>query len=170
MERFRVRPHRGVPRRAGRRGSTTGEGSPHGDDVVARRARRARHALLGTAIALPVLALGFASAAALPVGIPTIAASSSAVGNCDGDGVPVYSYSIVYDTSDERYEVSAVKVKNIDADCADAEISVTLADSGGTAISSGGPVTISGTTASIPLDPRPASASVAESHIVIVGP
>lgn len=117
-----------------------------------------------------MLALGLASAAALPVDIQTIAASNSAVGDCDGDGVPVYSYSIVYDTSDERYEVSAVKVKDIHAGCIGADIFVTLAAAGGASIGEGGPVTITGSTATIPLNPRPPSASVIGSHIVIVGP
>lgn len=117
-----------------------------------------------------MLALAFASAAAIPVGIPTIAASSSAVGDCDSDGVPVYSYSIVYDTAAERYEIAAVKVKNIDAGCVGADIFVTLAEAGGASIGTGGPVTITGSTATIPLNPRPPSAGVSGSHIVVVGP
>lgn len=125
--------------------------------------------MLGIAL-MPVLTLTLGSAAAIPVTVPSIAASASAVNHCDDDGTPVYSYTVVYDTTDDRYEVSTVKVEDISSSCNGASLLVTLADADGTSIASGGPVEISGTTASVTVSPWPASSSVAQSHLVIVGP
>src|SRR6478735_10873947 len=57
-----------------------------------------------------------------------LGADASVVASCDIDGVGV-DYTVVYDTTDDRYEVASVDITGIDTDCATQTISVTLADS-----------------------------------------
>jgi hypothetical protein len=66
--------------------------------------------------------------------------------------------------------VTQVTITDIDAACTGGELSVTLADAATADLGSGGPVVVSGSSATVAVSPQPARTSVAITHIVIAGP
>jgi len=67
--------------------------------------------------------------------------------------------------------VTQVTVSDIAAQCVGGQLSVRLTNSAGSSIGAGGPVTVSVTSAAVPISaPQPSGPSVAEIHIIVVGP
>lgn len=96
-----------------------------------------RRVFFGLAAALGVFAISFGFAASLG-GLSTdgLGADDSVVAACDTDGVST-SYSLSFDDTDGRYEVSAVSVSGIADACDGQTLEVTLANSSGAAIGTG---------------------------------
>lgn len=158
----------------GGRAHARGEDRARARPEAAPRSGRATrpHALLvvlGVALAAGGTSVVVGAAASLSVNAPGIGANSVVVGDCDTDGVPISSFEIVYDTADDRYEVADVTVKNLDAACSGATLSVTLTDASNASLGSG-TTTVSATTATVTMSPAPASANVASVHLSLVGP
>ena len=125
--------------------------------------RITRLALAGT-VAIVVASATFAAAASLG-GLITheLGAGSASVTSCDGDGVTA-SYTVA------SGNVTQVTISGIAAACSGGQLRLTLANSSGTSIGTGGPVTVSATSHAVSVSPTPAAASVAGLHVVIVGP
>ena len=79
------------------------------------------------AIAAIVAFGGFLAMAATLGGITAdnLGADSSVIASCDTDGVTT-SYTIAYDATDARDEITAVIVAGVDANCAGQTLTVTL--------------------------------------------
>ena len=95
-----------------------------------------------------------------------LGADASVVAACDTDGVGV-DYTVVYDTTDDRYEVASVDVTGIDAGCATQTISVTLADT--TTNLTSHSQTVAGTTETLTFATAPDAEEVTNVAIVITG-
>lgn len=121
-----------------------------------------RSALILTA----ALALGW-SAVAFAAGFPLVPTgvgnASGPVAACDTDG-----FTISYTTS--AGNVTQAVVGGIAAACAGGSLQLALTDSSGASIGSGGPVTVAGTTATVPLATQPYAGSVAGFQVAISGP
>lgn len=92
-----------------------------------------------------------------------LGAGAAVVASCDGDGVTV-SYTVTAGVV-ERMEVAGLA-----AACAGGALRAVLADSAGTSIGSGGPLTVAGPTVAVPLTPQPQASAVAAVHVVVEGP
>jgi hypothetical protein len=113
------------------------------------------------AIALPC---SLAAASMLQgVSAAPLAGGSTAVAACDSDG-----FSITYATSGGN--VSTVTVGGIASACNGGALEVTVVDGARARLASGGPVTISGTSAIVSVSPNPAGAAPAGVDVSIVGP
>ncbi len=110
-----------------------------------------------------VATTAFASAASLGLSTNTLGAGSANVQTCDSDGVSA-TYTVT------SGNVTAVTIDGIAAACAGGRLKVTLADSSGAAIGSGGPTVVAATSESVSVNPQPAAANVAQLHVVIEGP
>jgi hypothetical protein len=95
-----------------------------------------------------------------------LGADTSVVSACDTDGVGV-DYSVVYDTTDGRYEVASVDVTGIDAACSGQTISVTLADASTNLAAHS--QTVAGTTETLTFATAPDAEAVTNVAIVITG-
>lgn len=120
---------------------------------------------------LPALALTIvvgvvvASAASLAMSPGSLQAANSSVAACDSSE-PKFTHS--FTTSDG--DVTTVTVGDIAGACNGGNLRVTLTDSGGASIGSGGPVTVTGPSHDVSIPVQPAATSVAGIHIVVVGP
>jgi hypothetical protein len=115
-----------------------------------------------------VFATVFGVAASLTVNSDTLGAGSDAVASCD-DNVDV-SYTVAWDDTDKRFEVTQVKVSNIDQGCSGQELTVQLTGSGGAALSGAtGSTPIGGTSATVNIGTPPAASAVEDVHVVITG-
>lgn len=92
-----------------------------------------------------------------------IGAGRSVVASCDTDSVGM-TYAVSGGT------VSSVTVTNLAAACAGGALRVVLAGSTGASLGAGGPVTISGTSATVSLSPQPTATAVTAAHVSVVGP
>ena len=92
----------------------------------------------------------------------TLGAGGASVAACDAD------FGTVYTTVGGN--VTAVQVTGIAAACDGGALSVTLTNAAGTAIGSGGPATISGTSASVSISATPDGELVAGLRVSIEGP
>ena len=113
------------------------------------------------------VAVGFcslASASALQGVSSTPAGNgSSPVAACDTNGV-----TVSYTTSGGN--VTSVGVGGIALACNGASLRVTVVDSSRTSVASGGPVTVSGSAATVSVSPNPPGATPAGVDVSIVGP
>jgi hypothetical protein len=115
---------------------------------------------------------------ALAVGLPCSLAAASAlqgvssarVGNgsipvtaCDTDG-----FTISYTTTGGN--VTSVGVGGIDSACNGASLSVTVVNGSRTSVAGGGPVTVSGNSATVSISPNPAASTPAGVDVSVVGP
>jgi hypothetical protein len=115
---------------------------------------------------------------AVAVGVPcSLAAgstlqgvSSARVGNgstpvtaCDTDG-----FTVSYTTSGGN--VTSVAIGGIASACNGGSLRVTVVDGSRMSVASGGPVTVSGTSASVSVSPNPPGATPAGVDVSIVGP
>ena len=122
--------------------------------------------LLGLAAAAVVSGVVVAAAASLG-GITSddLGADSSVVASCDTDGVST-SYTVVYDATDGRYEVTDVVVSGIAVACTGDTLDLTLTDVGHVSIGNGS-LTIAGTSETVDVTPDPDAEAVVGVHIVI---
>ena len=104
-----------------------------------------------------------AFAAGFPLVPSAVGTGSGAVSACDTDG-----FTISYTTASGN--VTQAVVGGIAAACAGGSLQLTLTDSSGASIGSGGPVTVAGTTATVPLATQPYAGSVAGFQVAISGP
>jgi hypothetical protein len=77
---------------------------------------------------------------------------------------------VVTDFAFSGTKVSAVSLTNIPATCNGGSLSATVARSNNASLGAGGPVTVAGGSATVPISPTAASANVASVRVVIVGP
>lgn len=129
---------------------------------------RRRHAAVAVAIATAAVVPAFA--ASLGLSAARLGAGAAAVSACDADG-----FTVGYTTSGGN--VTGVAVSGIaDPGCEGGALSVTLADTSGAAIGSGGPQTVAadGDTAdnsiTVALTPTPLASAVTAVHITVSGP
>jgi hypothetical protein len=113
------------------------------------------------------VAVGFcslASAAALQgVTSAPVGNGSTPVSACDPNGV-----TVSYTTTGGN--VTSVTVDGIALACGGASLLVTVLDGSRASVASGGPVTVSGSSASVPVSPNPSGATPAGVDVSIVGP
>jgi hypothetical protein len=127
-----------------------------------------RLALISVAlVALGTAAVAFAAGLG-PVTQSSVGANSTVVVPCDTDG-----FTISYTTS--AGNVTQATIGGIkEPDCAGGALSLTLTDSGGASIGSGGPVTVPSMadpgSVAVPLSVQPYAGNVAGFQVVIVGP
>ncbi len=96
----------------------------------------------GVALLAALLVFGGVLAMAASLGGITssrVGADNATVAACDTDGVTT-SYSTAWDPTDERYEISSVTVSGVANACDGQTLSVSLTDSTGAQIGSGGGV------------------------------
>lgn len=130
-----------------------------------------RRLVLGTTAAVAVVTASLASAAAFG-GITSgrVAAGNAAIAACDGNGFSV-SYTTV------GGDVTAATVADIaDPGCEGGDLSITITNSAGDSIASGGPSSIptdgdtSPSSLTVSVSPQPAAEQVAGVHVAVVGP
>jgi hypothetical protein len=92
-----------------------------------------------------------------------IATGAAVVASCDPNSVTVL-YTITSGL------VTQVTIADIDAACTGGELSVTLVDAATANIGTGGPLTVTSSSATVAVTPQPARTSVAATHVVIAGP
>lgn len=114
-------------------------------------------------LVIAVASASYAAASSLGLATDTLAAGSSAVMACDPDGVAL-SYTVV------DGKVTDVTVDGLHADCVGGDLSLTLVDSTGAGIGSGGPQVVDASSETVSISPQPANTSVDGSHVVVLGP
>lgn len=130
-----------------------------------------RRLVLVAIVAVAVLAASLASAAALGgVNSDRVGAGDAAIAACDANGFTV-SYTTV------GGNVTAATVADIaDPGCEGGDLSVTVTNSAGDSIASGGPSSVptDGDTTpnalTVSVSPQPAAEQVAGVHVAVVGP
>jgi hypothetical protein len=134
-----------------------------------------RHIRLRLVAPVVIAALAAATVAAFAAGLGGLSADdlgggSDAVESCDSDG-----FTPSYTTS--AGNVTAVTIDGIaDPGCEGGSLYVTLADSTGAGIGSGGPQIIStdgdalDNSATVSLTPQPAGSQVTRIHVAVTGP
>jgi hypothetical protein len=115
---------------------------------------------------------------AVAVGIPCSLAAASALQGVSsarvGDGAtPVAAcdpngFTVTYTTSGGN--LTSVAIGGIAAACNGGSLRVTVVDGSRTSVASGGPVTVSGTSASVSVSPNPPGATPAGVDVSIAGP
>lgn len=127
--------------------------------------RKATLVAVGAAVLTPPLAL----AATLGIVNGEIGSGTAGVPSCDT------SFTVAHTTS--RGNVTTTTIGDIaDPDCSGGELYLTLTDSTGAGIGSGGPVAVPSDgdavadSVAVPLSPTPAASGVAGVRITIVGP
>lgn len=113
-------------------------------------------AVVGSTSAGAAATLGGVSAQGLGAG-------RSVVASCDTDGVGM-TYAV------SGGVVSSATVTNLGSACAGGVLRVVLVGSAGTSIGAGGPVTVSGTSATVALSPQPTATAVTAAHVSVTGP
>ncbi len=112
---------------------------------------------------------GFLAMAASLGGITAdnLGADTSVVASCDTDGVTT-SFTVAYDATDARIEVTAVVVAGVDAACAGQNLTVTLTNAADASLDATTVVAIAGSNTVAATTPADAEA-VANVHVVITG-
>lgn len=129
-----------------------------------------RKVACGTTVVAAVTA-SLASAAALGgISSDRVAAGNAAIAACDGNG-----FSISYTTVGGN--VTAATVADIaDPGCEGGDLSITVTNTAGDSIASGGPIAVpadgdtSPNSLTISLGPQPSAEQVAGVHVAVVGP
>ena len=122
--------------------------------------RRVTGAVVATLIAVATTgaAASLGSVSALGFG-----AGEAVVARCDSDGVTT-SYAISFGA------VQSITLDGLAGACTNGSLSVVLAGAGGVSVASGGPVTVAGASATVPLSPQPQANTVTAVHVSITGP
>ncbi|MCP5027229.1 MAG: hypothetical protein GY929_13195 [Actinomycetia bacterium] len=96
-----------------------------------------------------------------------LGADSSVIASCDTDGVTT-TFTVAYDATDTRDEITAVTVAGVDAGCAGQAMTITLTDGSGAVLDSASAVAASGS--NVVSTSTPPDAELVENvHIVITG-
>jgi hypothetical protein len=128
-----------------------------------------RRFVISVLAGLVVFAAVFAMAASLGgITSGTVGADTTTVAACDSDGVTA-TYTVAWDATDERYEISTVTVGGVAAACDGLTLSVTLTDSGGAQIGSGtlGLPSSPATSFDVTMAPQPSANATAGIHVAI---
>jgi hypothetical protein len=125
-----------------------------------------RRFVIAAVAALTVFGAVLASAAILTVTTSPLGAGAGSVASCDTNGVTT-TYTTGFNAS-VGYTVTAVSVGGIAPACNGQAVWVQLVDSGGASVGGGGPVTITGVSAAVPIAGTVAASSVTSVHVVIV--
>jgi len=121
------------------------------------------------AFAAVVVFGGFLAMAATLGGITAdnLGADASVVASCDTDGVTA-AFTVAYDATDARSEVTAVVVAGVDVACAGQNLTVTLTNAANAQLDAATVVAAAGSNTVTATTPADAEA-VANVHIVITG-
>ncbi|MDX6438684.1 MAG: hypothetical protein QOF45_1267 [Gaiellaceae bacterium] len=96
-----------------------------------------RRTMIATIAALAVFGTVYAMAASLGgVTSTNVSADNVAIASCDSDGVSS-AYTTAWDSTDKRYEVTAVTVSGIADACDGQTLSVSLTDTSGAQLGTG---------------------------------
>jgi hypothetical protein len=128
-----------------------------------------RRFVISVLAGLVVFAAVFAMAASLGgITSGTVGADTTTVAACDSNGVTA-AYTVAWDATDERYEISTVTVGGVADTCDGLTLSVTLADSGGAQIGSGSlTIPASGATSfGVSMAPQPSANATVGIHVAI---
>ena len=119
------------------------------------------------AIAAIVAFGGFLAMAATLGGITAdnLGADSSVIASCDTDGVTT-SYTVAYDATDARDEITAVTVASVDAACAGQTLTVTLTDGSDVQLDQTSVTAVAG--ANVVSATTPASAEAVENVLIVI--
>jgi hypothetical protein len=118
--------------------------------------------ILCSALAMGLCSLASASAFQGVISTP-VGNGSTPVTACDTDG-----FTVSYTTSGGN--VTSVAVGGIASACNGASLRLTVVDGSRTSVASGGPVAVSGTSATVSVSPNPPGATPAGVDVSIVGP
>jgi hypothetical protein len=119
--------------------------------------------ILLVAVAMGVPCSLAAASALQGVSSAQVGDGSDVVNACDSDG-----FTISYTTSGGN--VTSVTVGGIASTCNGGSLKVTVVDGSRTSVASGGPVTVSGSTATVSVSPNPPGATPAGVDVSITGP
>ena len=110
---------------------------------------------------------GFLAMAATLGGITAdnLGADSSVIASCDTDGVTT-SFTVAYDATDARDEITAVTVAGVDAACAGQSLTVTLTDGSDVQLDQTSVTAVSG--ANVVTATTPASAEAVENILIVI--
>jgi hypothetical protein len=115
-----------------------------------------------------VAAFGAASASTLGgLTSTSVGSNDTVVAACDSDGISI-AYTTGYAASASKYQVTAVTLSGIHANCANQTAAVTVKNASGASLGSGS-VTVSGTSASISLSTPADAEALAGASVVISG-
>lgn len=115
------------------------------------------------------LSITTAAASSLSPGSSNVSAGTSTVAKCDSDGVTITSFRVNYDTTNNRYYVSQIRLSGIDSACNGGTLHVTLADVSNSSLANAS-ASVAATTATLAISGSPPSASIKNVHVVITGP
>ena len=140
----------------------------HTTNTTGTEDRRKRRFLLPILLGLIAFGAVLASAASLGgINNSDLGADADVVASCDTDGVDV-DFVTSYDAVSGEYVVDSVDVSGIAAACNGQDISVTVSDGTGAALSSGSAV-VGGASQRVALAPSASAESVEGIAIVIAG-
>jgi hypothetical protein len=129
-----------------------------------------KRALTASLLGLTAFGAVFGSAASLGgLSSDTLGAGASVVASCDTDGVGV-TYTRAYDSSGTPgYKVTAVTVTGVADTCDGQTLSVTLTDSGNSAVGAGSTTipTSAATSHAVTVTPQSLVSAVVNAHVVI---
>lgn len=110
---------------------------------------------------------GFLAMAATLGGITAdnLGADSSVVASCDTDGVTT-AFTVAYDATDARDEVTAVTVAGVDAACAGQTLTVTLTDGSDAQLDQTAVTAVSGS--NVVTATTPASAEAVQNVLIVI--
>lgn len=123
--------------------------------------RRIALSIISVAIILLTVA---GSAATLGLASTDLGAGQATVAPCGDTSSVTRTYTTTGGT------VTAIELANFPAGCEGGAAEVTVTDTTGAVVASGGPVAVSGGAASIPLSPSPNPSQVNTAHVVVSGP
>ena len=130
---------------------------------LGKRDRVKRLIILLAAVAMGVPCSLAAASALQGVNSAKAGNGSAPVSGCDSDG-----FTVSYTTSGGN--VTSVTIGDIATTCNGGSLKVTVVDGSRTSLASGGPVTVSGSTATVSVSPNPAGATPAGVDVSIAGP
>ncbi|MGE0227864.1 MAG: hypothetical protein AB7I38_00920 [Dehalococcoidia bacterium] len=125
-----------------------------------------RRRLLAVVVALAAFAAGSAvAAAALSLSSGNLGANGASVSTCDADGFVIDGFTL--NGSDQ---ITHIAISGISGACIGGELTVDLTDATEVSVGTGGPVTVTGGSATVGISPNPLALQVKHEVIIIVGP
>lgn len=127
--------------------------------------RHPRRWVTGVAVAAALAFGGFAVASAALSAVPDdLGAGGEPVASCDT------AFVIDGFTLNGSQQITAISVSGIDAACIGGQLTVDLTRADDVSIGTGGPVTVTTSTLTVPIPDTPAASLVKHEVIIIVGP
>lgn len=131
--------------------------------VTPRRRGRIWFGLLGGVVGF--LLVYQAAAATISALNDNLGAGNAVVAECDTNGFVIDGFML-----NGNAEITHIDISGIDTLCVGGALSVSLTKADDTSIGSGGPVTVTGASMSVPITGLPPAADVKHEVIIIVGP